>query len=286
MSEFESKWEEYKSKVEVFLEDYLGKRLENKVEGTDSYMDAIRYGTMGGGKRFRPVLAMLTAECLEVNVDEVVPYAAAVEMIHCFSLIHDDLPCMDDDDFRRGKPTVHKKFGEATALLAGDGMIVEAVQILLQSYGHKPELCIQLVNCLMDATGSFGMIAGQVIDLNAQKEKIDIAELEQVHLHKTGALIRCSADGAALVANAKPEIRESIREYSELLGLCFQIKDDLLEVEDNKIEQGSYPGLIGVVASNKLLMDNAEHAHNLLEALPYKTDLLQEMIRFNSHRSN
>ncbi|MAF90112.1 MAG: geranyl transferase [Bdellovibrionaceae bacterium] len=285
MSQFEERWDECKQAVEKYLENYLAERSENIVQGASDYAEAIHYAVFAGGKRFRPALTLMTGEALGLDDKDLIPYAAAVELIHCFSLVHDDLPCMDDDDFRRGKPTTHMKFDEATALLAGDGMIMEAVQLIIQAYSHSPELSLNLINCLMEASGSYGMIAGQVVDIKAQKTKIDIAELEQVHLHKTGALIRCAADGACLISKANAQVRESIREYAELLGLCFQIKDDLLEVEDNKVEMGSFPGLIGVIASNKMLTDNSDQALELIEGLEGNFENLKEIVRFNSHRS-
>ena len=282
----EGSWEEIVTKTNDYMKKYLAERFEGKVEGTDTYVEALEYSIFSGGKRFRPALVLMTGEAFGVSDEKLLPFAAAVEMVHCFSLVHDDLPCMDNDDFRRGKPTVHRAYSEDIALLAGDGLLCEAVQLLTEEYADEPELAVKLISLLMNSSGSTGMIAGQVVDLKAQKEKLDIAELEQVHLHKTGALIRCCTQGAALIAGLSAMEQEHLSEFALQLGLSFQIKDDLLEVEDNKVELGSYPGLIGVVATNKLLMESVESSRNSLSQLKGTMDHLVAIVDFNSKRSN
>lgn len=285
MSDFEKRWAECGKKVESFLKNHLEARKELFPEGTQKYYEALEYSLFSGGKRFRPVLVFMTAEALGLSDEEVLPYAAAVEMIHCFSLVHDDLPCMDDDDFRRGKPTVHKQFDEATALLAGDGLITEAFELLADAYEDKPKTAIRLVKLLANCTGSAGMIGGQILDLHAQKEMLEIAELEQVHLHKTGALIRSCCEGAAIIAGVDAGKEEMLVEYANHLGLSFQVKDDLLEVEDNKVELGSYPQLVGVVASNVLLKEMEQTCNRQIDELNAKPNFLKEIVAFNLNRT-
>lgn len=284
MSDFPTRWDEARVKVESYLKSYLDKRFEDKVDGTDLYVEAVNYSVFSGGKRFRPALVLMTGELYGTNDEELLAFAAAVELIHCFSLVHDDLPCMDDDDLRRGKPTVHKKFNEGIALLAGDGLVMEAVELLRDGYQNKPELALDLIRILMDASGSMGMIAGQVVDLQAQKEQFDIAEIEQVHLHKTGALIRCCALGAARISGASVKDQDVLAEYSQQLGLAFQIKDDLLEVEEGKVEIGSYPGTLGVVATNILFQEINESCLSLLAGLNGNPDKLKDLVTFNAKR--
>lgn len=285
-TEFSQQWQQAREQVETYLSTYWQERQQQKVEGTEAYMSAIAYSYLGGGKRFRPVLSCFAAEAVGISHQQVLAFAAAVEMVHSFSLVHDDLPCMDNDDYRRGRPSLHKAFSEDLALLAGDGMIFEAIQCLLAGYGEQPAVALELIQCLIDASGSCGMIAGQVLDMQAQKHRFEIAELEKVHLYKTGALIRCATEGPAILAATGSAHREALREYGELLGLCFQIKDDLLEVEDNKVEQGSFPGIIGVIASNKLLQDISQQAKQSLTRLPGTTACLAAMVDYNLSRSH
>jgi geranylgeranyl diphosphate synthase type II len=285
MSDFEKRWADCGEKVESFLKQRLENRKEQFPEGTEKYYEALEYSLFSGGKRFRPALVFMTAEALGLSDEEVIAYAAAVEMIHCFSLVHDDLPCMDDDDFRRGKPTVHKQFDEATALLAGDGLITEAFELIAEAYEDKPSVAIKLVKLLAACTGSAGMIGGQILDLHAQKEMLEVAELEQVHLHKTGALIRSCCEGAAIIAGVDPQKEELLVEYANHLGLSFQVKDDLLEVEDNKVELGSYPQLMGVVASNVLLKEMEQTCIKQIDQLNAKPNYLKEIVAFNLNRT-
>ncbi|MFK8138176.1 MAG: polyprenyl synthetase family protein [Bdellovibrionales bacterium] len=284
LTDFKRDWFELAEEVDSYFITYWEERFEFLLEGTSEYKDSIKYSTLAGGKRFRPILALYAGEALGVEKKKILAYAAAVEMIHSFSLIHDDLPCMDDDDYRRGKLSNHKKFGEAIALLAGDGLVFEAVEIIKNHYFEEPKIALELIGSLMEASGSMGMIAGQVIDLHAQKEKLEIAEIEQVHLHKTGALIRAAVDGPAILAGATGIQRESLREYGEQLGLAFQVKDDLLEVEEGKVEKGSYPGIIGVVAANRVLTEVSDNALRNLEHFDSSADRLRAMVEFNRKR--
>lgn len=285
MSDFKARWEEIVDKTDEYIKTYMQSRFEDTVEGTEEYVKALNYSLFGGGKRFRPALTLMTGEIYGIPDKKLLPFAAAIEMVHCFSLVHDDLPCMDNDDFRRGKPTVHRAFSEDVALLAGDGLLCEAVELITVEYSDDPALAISLIQLLMQAAGSKGMIAGQIVDLNAQKNKLDIAELEQVHLHKTGALIRACSVGAAIIARAPAQEQELLSDFSLQLGLSFQVKDDLLEVEDNKVELGSYPGIIGVVASNKILMELVDSCKSLVSAIGKPAENLQAIVEYNLKRA-
>ena len=220
--------------------------------GLEKLKQSIAYSYSRGGKRFRPVLSLLIAETFAVHPQRVLPWAMAVEMIHTYSLIHDDLPCMDNDDFRRGEPTNHKKFGETTALLAGDALLTEAFALIAQSYKEDPAIGLRLVALLSQAAGLFGMVGGQAIDLEFQKLKPSFADLEQMHLMKTGALIRVSAEGAALICGLPSEKIQLCRQFGERLGLAFQIQDDLIDAKE-KQEPGSFPEVLGLEQTENYL---------------------------------
>ncbi len=234
---------------------------------------AMRYSLEAGGKRLRPMLCFAGAEAVGGSADRVMPVAAALEMIHTFSLIHDDLPAMDDDSMRRGKPTSHKVFGEAIAILAGDGLLAEAFSVLSVLHGGvAPELMLGTINDIASATGGRGMTGGQVIDIESTKASLDEAALARLHRYKTGALIKVSATSGARICGATHEQLDALGRYGECVGLAFQIADDILDVEgDQKLigkdvgsdqakGKSTYPAAIGLAASKgqaKALVDQA-----------------------------
>jgi geranylgeranyl diphosphate synthase, type II len=251
--------------------------------GLSKLKESIAYSYSRGGKRFRPVLALLIAESFAVHPQRVLPWAMAVEMIHTYSLIHDDLPCMDNDDFRRGEPTNHKKFGETTALLAGDALLTEAFALIAQSYGEDAKVGLQLVGLLSKAAGLFGMVGGQAIDLEFQKQKPDFQNLEQMHLMKTGALIRVSAEGAALICGLPAEKVQLCREFGANLGLAFQIQDDLIDAKEEQ-ESGSFPTVLGFEQTRKYLDDLNQKCLKNLSDLGISEGSLQELVLYNQSR--
>lgn len=208
-------------------------------------IDAMKYSLVAGGKRVRPVLSLWTAECFGSSVEDVFPWALAIEMIHTYSLIHDDLPCMDDDDERRGRPTNHVVFGEANALLAGDALLTEAFHFLAVEYAQRPETCVKLVRLLGRAAGMGGMVGGQFIDLNTE-ESPTLAMLEDMHRRKTGALISAAVEGAALLGGASDTQLQAIREFGDNLGLAFQIADDILDAGNPNDEGRSFVSVLGL----------------------------------------
>jgi geranylgeranyl diphosphate synthase type II len=222
---------------------------------------SIQYSLCGEGKRFRPVLAQAIYLLENKSVEKVLPFCLSVEMIHSYSLIHDDLPCMDNDDFRRGKPTNHKIYGEGVALLAGDALLTESFLVSAKNYPDKAHLLIQFIS---EKAGMFGMIAGQAIDMKAQKEKMQIEDLRQMHLLKTGALFELSIVGAGLILGLSDFKLTALKDYSQNLGLAFQIKDDLLDFEPKSIELGSYPAILGLEETQKLLDLHSEQAQNAI----------------------
>jgi farnesyl diphosphate synthase len=247
----------YQSRVETALNHWLPSAESQPA----NLHKAMRYAVLGNGKRIRPVLVYACGKAFGVACDELDGPACAIEMIHAYSLVHDDLPAMDDDDLRRGKPTCHKAFDEATAILAGDALQALAFHIL----AHDPDIRVsmeqrvKMIDILAIASGSLGMAGGQAIDLAAVGRRLDITQLENMHLHKTGALIRASAElGALSLQNIDRQRLEQVSHYARCIGLAFQIQDDILDVEgDTEIigkPQGSdlarnkptYPNLLGL----------------------------------------
>lgn len=262
--------------AEVFLS--RGRSLGELVE-------SIRYSTLQeGGKRFRPILALFVAEALGVDVQHVMPFAAAVECVHTYSLIHDDLPAMDNDDFRRGLPTNHKKFNEATAILAGDALLTEAFTILSEAYQGMPVLAVDAIRLLAQAAGAYGMVGGQVIDMRSKKERIDIQELEILHRMKTGALIEVSVMGAAMLCRASDEQKSDLKIFARQLGLAFQVADDLLDYLPEAIEPGSYPALLGPEKTKEYLHQLTSQCLQALSSWSVAAQPLIEIVHYNQRR--
>ncbi|HEX5565326.1 MAG TPA: farnesyl diphosphate synthase, partial [Sporosarcina sp.] len=223
------------------------------------------YSVNAGGKRIRPLLVLaVLADFGKKTVDEL-KVACAVELIHTYSLIHDDLPCMDDDDFRRGKPTNHKVFGEATAVLAGDAMQTSAFGILATLEHARPDQVIRLVALLAEASGANGMVGGQILDMEGETSSLSLQELEEVHKHKTGALLSFCIEAGAILSEAQDAELEQLRKYAKNIGLAFQIKDDILDVtatteqlgktanSDAASDKSTYPSLLGLEGAQQQL---------------------------------
>ena len=234
--------------------------------------EAMRYSLLAGGKRLRPILAMLAAEACGADPAGAIPAACAVEMIHTYSLIHDDLPAMDDDDLRRGRPTCHKAFDEATAILAGDGLLTLAFETIVR-YTHPPEAAARCVRILAEAAGPEGMVGGQMADLQAEgRTDGTLSALESIHRRKTGALLRAPLRMGAAVAGASQAETDALDQYGRAVGLAFQIVDDLLDVQGDEAAMGkrvrkdsdlgkwTYPGLLGIEGSRLKARQLADEA--------------------------
>lgn len=247
--------------------------------------DAMRYSLEAGGKRVRPVLCLLAAEALGTPLQAALPCAIALEYIHTYSLIHDDLPAMDDDDLRRGKPTNHVVFGEGQAILAGDGLLTEAFRILASTDELPAETRVQAVATLAEAAGWCGMVGGQSLDLEGEQlthsgGSYDLAHLQKIHRHKTGALLRASLELGGIAAQATPAHRQALREAGAALGLAFQIQDDILDATSSAEVMGkrvgkdegkgkiTYPLLLGLDGARLALKEATERATCLLQSLP------------------
>ncbi|HEU4655035.1 MAG TPA: farnesyl diphosphate synthase [Steroidobacteraceae bacterium] len=261
------------------IEEQLDARLPSPAEPPQRLHEALRYSALGGGKRVRPALVYATAAALGIPADQVDGAACAVELIHAYSLVHDDLPAMDNDDLRRGRPTCHKAFDEATAILVGDALQVLAFELLTDGPGLPPSttMRLKLVSLLARASGTQGMAGGQALDLAATGRKLNLAEVEQVHARKTGALIHASVLMAASCSNDLSNERlQALDEYARAIGLAFQIQDDLLDVEgdpavigkatgaDSALNKPTYPAVAGVEASRKRMHELHEAALNAL----------------------
>ena len=227
------------ARVEVELDSLL--TVEHAPE--EQLLEAMRHGTLGGGKRLRPFLLTQVAGLFDVREDYALRAAAAVELVHCYSLIHDDLPAMDDDDLRRGRPTVHKQWDEATAILAGDALLTLAFEILADPATHHsgPIRCA-LIAALAKAAGAHGMVGGQMIDLQAAERELDMGETVRLQHLKTGCMIEVSCMSGAILGLAPERAREALRGYSHDLGLAFQIADDLLDAEGEETRTGKAVG--------------------------------------------
>ena len=253
--------------------------------GHQTLLESVRYSLLQeGGKRFRPVLAMLTAEALGQRAERVLPFGAAIECIHTYSLIHDDLPAMDNDDMRRGQPTNHRKYDEATAILAGDALLTEAFQIIADNYSAEPALGLRAVAEAAKAAGLYGMVGGQGIDVKSKTENISAIELREMHDLKTGALIRVSAVGAAILCGANPSQQNDLTVFAENLGLAFQVADDILDYDPSKPEPGSYPALLGVEKTRAFLDELTETCLATLGRWPATAEPLRQIAIYNRAR--
>jgi geranylgeranyl diphosphate synthase type II len=263
--------------------------------------EAMRYSLMAGGKRLRPILALAACEAVGGILDAAMGLACAIEMIHTYSLVHDDLPCMDDDDLRRGRPTNHKVYGEAIATLAGDGLLTDAFKVLARSVTSdtqppSPQALLETIAELATAAGSSGMVGGQVMDLLSEGRLLSLGELEELHSKKTGALFVAAVCGGARLGGATATQLTSMREYAQALGLAFQVIDDLLDVEastdamgkrTNKDEargKATYPSLIGIDRSRGLAGELVRKAHAALDAFDHRAEPLRSLAEFAVER--
>jgi farnesyl diphosphate synthase len=260
--------------------------------------EAMRYSTLNGGKRLRAILVYATGEALSIEPEQLDVAACAVELIHAYSLVHDDLPAMDDDELRRGKPTCHIAFDEATAILAGDALQTLAFHLLCRPQaGLNANHSLKMLETLAHASGSFGMAGGQAIDLESTGKKLTLLELENMHIHKTGALIHASVKLAALLhPDLDPSIEKNLDHYAKCIGLAFQIQDDILDEESNTAILGktggkdrannkaTYPSLLGLKGAKEKAQVLHEEAIKSLELLGDKAGMLKSLSDFIIHR--
>ena len=269
--------EEKKKIVEDSLIELLG-NYRNKYP--EKLAEAMEYGVMNGGKRIRPVLMYMICDLFEKNncksYGKIKEIANALEFIHCYSLVHDDLPAMDNDDYRRGKLTVHKKYNEAIGILVGDVLLTEAFGIIANSKSLGDKNKVEIISKLSEYAGFFGMVGGQFVDMESENKKVEIDTLKYIHAHKTGKLLTAAIELPMIALDIEGEKREKMVEYSKLLGIAFQIKDDILDIEGNFEEIGkksndvqnektTYPSIFGLEKSKKLLQEYLEKAKKIIE---------------------
>ena len=284
------------------IEEALVEALPSDPDTPPDLLEAMRYSLMAGGKRLRPILVLLAAEACGADPRDAMPAACAVEMVHTYSLIHDDLPAMDDDDLRRGQPTSHVAFGEAMAILAGDALLTRAFEILAADL-PDPVVAAECCRVLASAGGSDGMVGGQVADLavtNTSPESIDdpLQVLGAIHRRKTGRLLAASLELGAVVAGAEKQVRESLLDYGQQVGLAFQVADDLLDVEgdinrmgktsgrDAHLGKWTYPALAGNDTSRRLARNCIASACAAVEPLGEAGEPLKVLAEFVIERDH
>lgn len=293
---------ELRSEVDLALE----RSLSNRSDIPGRLVEAMRYSLLAPGKRLRPLLALLGAQAVGADRSKAISTAVAVEMVHTYSLIHDDLPAMDDDDLRRGRPTCHVQFDEATAILAGDGMLALAFEVLAEGLGElaressyfSPSVVADALRRLAQAAGPEALVGGQAMDLLAEKEGGDLEKLQAIHRGKTGAMIRVSLELGGISGGGTSLQLESLQQYGNSLGLAFQVVDDLLDVESTSAAMGkrtgkdssrgklTYPGLLGVEASWDKARGLVRQAEQALEGFGDAAWPLVELARYVLSRKN
>lgn len=282
---------EWKKRADLVEEELL--RELKKVPAYDETLEkAMEYSLMAGGKRLRPVLLMAAADAVGKDGAAFLTTGCAIEMIHTYSLIHDDLPAMDNDDYRRGKPTNHKVFGDGIAVLAGDALLTLAFEVMLRQEGAAPETLVTVVSEMSRAAGPYGMVGGQVLDLEGEGRRLDLAALRKIHMGKTGALFCAAIRSGAILAGAKEEELAALTLYAERFGLAFQITDDILDVtgdeaaigkpvgSDVRNEKATYVTLTSLEEAKKLAEDAVDEAVAALDIFGERAAFLRDLALF------
>jgi geranylgeranyl pyrophosphate synthase len=293
---FAQRLDHYRRRVDAKLADVL--RADGSIP--DRLLEAMRYSVLGGGKRVRPLLVYASGELVDAAEGPLDTIAAAVELIHAYSLIHDDLPAMDDDDLRRGRPTTHRQFDEATAILAGDALQALAFELLAtdESFADERRAQVRVVAWLARAAGPSGMVGGQMLDMEAEGRRLDERGLERIHRRKTGALIRSAIMMPSELGALADEPRAKLDTFASEIGLVFQIRDDLLEVEQDTATLGknagsdagnaksTYPSTLGIQGARRRATETHERAMTALRALGERADGLRWLSEFILSRSH
>ena len=268
-------FKEYLKEKKEIVEKNLEKMLK-KYEYPHRLSEAMKYGVMNGGKRIRPIIMYMICDLFEVNYTKIEDIAVALEFIHCYSLIHDDLPAMDDDMYRRGKLTTHIKYDEVTAILVGDVLLTEAFNIVANSNKITDKDKVKVIQKMSKYAGFYGMVGGQYVDMESENKKVGAETLEYIHNHKTGKLLLASVELPLIVLNVEGVKKEKLLEFAQIIGIAFQIKDDILDVEgsfeetgkestDEKNEKTTYPSLFGIEKTKEILNGYVEKAKRIIE---------------------
>jgi geranylgeranyl diphosphate synthase type II len=284
----------YLSRRAAEVNEWLDRLVPSETTPPEQLHRAMRYSLLAGGKRLRPALVLAAGEAFGADTDDLMPAACAIEMIHTYSLIHDDLPAMDNDDLRRGRPTCHKAFGEAVAILAGDALLTQAFRVLAADAPKRDaERQVRVIREVATAAGTVeALIGGQMADIESEGENVDGSTLEYIHRSKTGAMITASVVVGGIVAGANGDQIEKLRAYGQRIGLAFQIADDILDVtstserlgktpgKDQVANKATYPAIHGIAASQTRARELVEKAVGIVSSLGLKTQVLEEIAQF------
>jgi geranylgeranyl diphosphate synthase type II len=290
----------YLSRRAAEVNEWLDRLVPSETTPPEQLHRAMRYSLLAGGKRLRPALVLAAGEAFGADTDDLMPAACAIEMIHTYSLIHDDLPAMDNDDLRRGRPTCHKAFGEAVAILAGDALLTQAFRVLAADAPKRDaERQVRVIREVATAAGTVeALIGGQMADIESEGENVDGSTLEYIHRSKTGAMITASVVVGGIVAGANGDQIEKLRAYGQRIGLAFQIADDILDVtstserlgktpgKDQVARKATYPAIHGIAASQTRARELVEEAAGIVSSLGLKTQVLEEIAQFIIARSS
>lgn len=283
---------DFMTQVRPEVDHWLDKHLPPEKNGPGRLHEAMRYSVFAGGKRLRPALALSAYSAFHGKGDIIYFATSALEMFHTFSLIHDDLPCMDDDDLRRGRPTSHKVFGEATATLAGDALCIHAFELLAKT--GSPET----IELMSKALGTAGMLGGQMVDIDSEGKEVDLETVNFIHRHKTAALIEASILSGAILAGASQDEQKIVSEYGMGIGLAFQVVDDILDIEQTTEQLGkdagsdlekhkaTYPSILGVEKSKQKAKELCSNAVASLQKLNHNTPIFEDIAEFILTRAN
>lgn len=286
----------YLKETQELIERNLEAIIPEKDVPHTRLFQAARYSLIGGGKRLRPVLTLATAKIFGICPSKALNAACAIEMIHTYSLIHDDLPCMDDDDFRRGKPSLHKAFGEGHAVLAGDYLLTFAFEVIARDVNISAEQKVSLISLLAKNSGGNGMIGGQILDIEAEGKNLNLDGLRQIHRFKTGAMITTAIEFGAIIANANADQHKNLRQFGDDIGLAFQIIDDVLDITASKQKHGkemasdainkkaTYVSLLGLENARQSAFELLESSQKHLKNIEVDTTLLHELATRLVHR--
>ncbi|MBO8168207.1 MAG: polyprenyl synthetase family protein [Thermoanaerobacteraceae bacterium] len=290
----------YLQERKKLIDEELDRYLPQPDEAPETLCEAMRYSVFAGGKRLRPILVMAAAEAVGKDKELVLPTACALEFIHTYSLIHDDLPAMDDDDLRRGKPTCHKVYGEAMAILAGDALLTRAFEVISKNRevpGVDDAAVVRVIQIVAHGAGCSGMVGGQVADLEAEGKTADKDTMLYIHANKTGALFKAALCAGAVLAGADEEAIAALERYGEQFGLAFQITDDILDVEgkteligkpvgsDTKNQKATYPSIYGLEKSYRMAEESVAQAVDALRNFSHKAEPLRQIARYLLTRS-
>lgn len=280
------------------VEENLLHELQNTPTIDEKIFNAMKYSLFAGGKRLRPIMLIAAADSISNDGEKFLPVACAMEMIHTYSLIHDDLPEMDNDDYRRGKLTNHKVFGESTAILAGDALLTHAFDVITRQENVEPKILIAVIREISVAAGIGGMIGGQSIDIQSEGKLIDMSTLKKMHLGKTGALFKAAIRAGAILAEASAEQLDALTKYAENFGLAFQITDDILDVtgdeknlgkpigSDAKNNKSTYVTLTSLDDAKKLAEKSVDDALDALKIFGSEADFLREIVKYLTGRKS